>query len=78
MQELFPYRKSPLYDKAYYLKLIKQREEIVTLCIINNQKRRVNKKAKVKKELTLHEKILSLKGNELKEFLLNEGFKLNN
>jgi len=78
MQKLFPNREPPLFDKNYYLKLIKQREEIITLCHINNQKRRVNKKTKVKKEMTLHEKILSLKGNELKEFLLNEGFKLNN
>ena len=76
MQELFPKRKIPLYDKEYYLKLIKNREQIVVICQLNNQKRRAigNKK---KKEMTLNEKIVSLKGDELKEFLLKQGFKLN-
>ena len=78
MQKLFPNREPPIYDKSYYLKLIKQREEIITLCTINNQKRRNNKKTKQKKEMTLHEKIISLKGQELKDFLISEGFKLNN
>jgi len=78
MQELFPYRKSPLFDEEYYLKLRKERELIITQCTINNQKRRANKKTIKKKEMTLHEKILSLKGEELKAFLIEQGFKLSN
>lgn len=77
MQDLFPNRKSPLFDKGYYLKLIKEREHIITLCQLNNQKRRAKGKKK-EKELSLNEKILSLKGEELKEFLINQGFKLGN
>lgn len=77
MSSLFTDRESPPFDLIYYTKLIKEREEIINQCKINNQKRRAKSNSRKKKEPTFEEMVVKLSGEELVTYLQNQGFKLN-
>ena len=77
MQDLFPNREPPLYDLNYYTLLIKEREDIIKQCKINNQKRRVSTQKRKKKELSFEQMVVKLKGDELRDYLISQGHTLN-
>jgi len=66
-----------IFTDAYFEKLILERESIVAICHHNNQqKRKVGNKKK--KEKSLKQMIASLDGEELDNYLKEQGFTVNN